>query len=152
MRVKLWAGCPCRFRWRSWAAARGKRRDGFWKRSHGGRKRITTRLKFHLRRWQRWRKNLGRSIWSASSGTNSRTWKGCELSRKGAKYGTIFWCCSWAARLAISLATRRQTVHVPAANLRLMLDEDVTICTESSHKYHAEEFPDRAARKGFRGA
>jgi len=47
-------------------------------------------------------------------------------------------------------STRRQTVHVPAANLRLMLDEDETIWTESSHKYHAEEIPEMAARTGFR--
>jgi L-histidine Nalpha-methyltransferase len=45
---------------------------------------------------------------------------------------------------------RRQTVHVPAANLRLMLNEDETIWTESSHKYHAEEIPEMAARTGFR--
>jgi len=32
-------------------------------------------------------------------------------------------------------STRRQTVHVPAASLRVMLDEDETIWTESSHKY-----------------
>ena len=47
-------------------------------------------------------------------------------------------------------STRRQTVHVPAANLRLMLDEDETIWTESSHKYHADEIPEMAARTGFR--
>jgi len=46
-------------------------------------------------------------------------------------------------------STRRQTVHVPAANLRLMLDEDETIWTESSHKYQAEEIPEMAARAGF---
>jgi uncharacterized SAM-dependent methyltransferase len=46
-------------------------------------------------------------------------------------------------------STRRQTVHVPAANLRLMLDEDETIWTESSHKYQAEEIPEMAARTGF---
>jgi L-histidine N-alpha-methyltransferase len=45
---------------------------------------------------------------------------------------------------------RRQTVHVPAASLRLMLDEDETIWTESSHKYQAEEIPEMAARTGFR--
>jgi len=50
------------------------------------------------------------------------------------------------------LSTRRQTVHVPAANLRFMLDEDETIWTESSHKYHAEEIPEMAARTGFRCA
>jgi dimethylhistidine N-methyltransferase len=44
----------------------------------------------------------------------------------------------------------RQTVHVPAASLRFMLDEDETIWTESSHKYQAEEIPAMAARTGFR--
>jgi len=47
-------------------------------------------------------------------------------------------------------STRRQTVHVPAASLRVMLDEDETIWTESSHKYQAEEVPEMAARTGFR--
>jgi L-histidine N-alpha-methyltransferase len=47
-------------------------------------------------------------------------------------------------------STRRQTVHIPAATLRLMLDEDETIWTESSHKYQAEEIPEMAARTGFR--
>src|SRR6266446_4856089 len=47
-------------------------------------------------------------------------------------------------------STRRQTVHVPAASLRFMLDEDETIWTESSHKYQAEEIPEMAARTGFR--
>ena len=44
----------------------------------------------------------------------------------------------------------RQTVHVPAASLRFMLDEDETIWTESSHKYQAEEIPEMAERTGFR--
>jgi uncharacterized SAM-dependent methyltransferase len=47
-------------------------------------------------------------------------------------------------------SARRQTVQIPAANLRLMLDEDETIWTESSHKYNAEEIPGMAARAGFR--
>ncbi len=47
-------------------------------------------------------------------------------------------------------STCRQTVHVPDASLRLMLDEDETIWTESSHKYQAEEIPSMAARTGFR--
>jgi L-histidine N-alpha-methyltransferase len=47
-------------------------------------------------------------------------------------------------------STLRQTVHVPAANLRFMLDEDETIWTESSHKYHADEISEMAARTGFR--
>jgi L-histidine N-alpha-methyltransferase len=46
-------------------------------------------------------------------------------------------------------STRRQTVHVPAASLRFMLDEDETIWTESSHKYKAEEIPEMSARTGF---
>ncbi|HEY6264036.1 MAG TPA: L-histidine N(alpha)-methyltransferase [Candidatus Acidoferrum sp.] len=47
-------------------------------------------------------------------------------------------------------STRRQTVHVPAASLRFMLDEDETIWTESSHKYKADEIQRIAARTGFR--
>lgn len=47
-------------------------------------------------------------------------------------------------------STRRQTVHIPAASLRVMLDEDETIWTESSHKYQPEEIPEMAARTGFR--
>jgi len=47
-------------------------------------------------------------------------------------------------------STRRQTVQIPAASLRLMLDEDETIWTESSHKYKAGEIPGMAARTGFR--
>jgi dimethylhistidine N-methyltransferase len=47
-------------------------------------------------------------------------------------------------------STRRQAVRVPAASLRLMLDEDETIWTESSHKYRAEEIPEMAERTGFR--
>ncbi len=45
---------------------------------------------------------------------------------------------------------RRQTVRIPAAGLRVMLDEDETIWTESSHKYKAEEIPGMAERTGFR--
>jgi uncharacterized SAM-dependent methyltransferase len=41
-------------------------------------------------------------------------------------------------------------VHIPAANLRVVLDEDETIWTESSHKYKAEDIPEMAARTGFR--
>jgi dimethylhistidine N-methyltransferase len=47
-------------------------------------------------------------------------------------------------------STRRQTVQIPSAGLRLMLDEDETIWTESSHKYKAEEIPGMAKRTGFR--
>ena len=45
---------------------------------------------------------------------------------------------------------RRQTVRIPAAGVRVMLDEDETIWTESSHKYRAEEIPGMAERAGFR--
>jgi len=45
---------------------------------------------------------------------------------------------------------RRQSVQIPAAGLRIMLDEDETIWTESSHKYTAGEIPKMAARAGFR--
>jgi L-histidine Nalpha-methyltransferase len=47
-------------------------------------------------------------------------------------------------------STRRQTVQIPAAGLRLMLDENETIWTESSHKYKAGEIPGMAKRTGFR--
>jgi len=47
-------------------------------------------------------------------------------------------------------STCRQSVRIPAANLRVVLDEDETIWTESSHKYKAEEIPEMAERTGFR--
>jgi L-histidine N-alpha-methyltransferase len=47
-------------------------------------------------------------------------------------------------------STCRQTVQVRAAGLRVILDEDETIWTESSHKYRAEEIPGMATRTGFR--
>jgi len=47
-------------------------------------------------------------------------------------------------------STRRQGVRIPAANLRVVLNEDETIWTESSHKYKAEEIPEVARRTGFR--
>jgi L-histidine Nalpha-methyltransferase len=47
-------------------------------------------------------------------------------------------------------STCRQSVRIPAANLRLVLNEDETIWTESSHKYKAEEIPEMAGRTGFR--
>ena len=47
-------------------------------------------------------------------------------------------------------STCRQTVQIPAAGLRVILDEDETIWTESSHKYKAEEIPRMAERTGFR--
>ncbi|HYL83277.1 MAG TPA: L-histidine N(alpha)-methyltransferase [Candidatus Angelobacter sp.] len=49
-------------------------------------------------------------------------------------------------------STRRQTVQIPRAGLRVILDEDETIWTESSHKYNAEEIPRMAQRTGFRCA
>src|SRR6266852_530555 len=228
IQAKLWAGYPRRFRWRSLGAAREKRRGGFWKRSRGGRRRITTQSRYRRLLWRLAKKNLGRSTWLASWGTNSHIWKDYMLSPKGGDHRIICLCFSWEARLAISIAmkailqtgdalllgtdleknvelqllayddpagvtaafnlnllarinrelgadfdlkcfrhearwnrverriemhlrsTRRQTVHVPAASLRLMLDEDETIWTESSHKYQAEEISKMAARTGFR--
>jgi len=47
-------------------------------------------------------------------------------------------------------STQRQSVHISAASLRISLNEDETIWTESSHKYRAEEIPGMAARTGFR--
>jgi dimethylhistidine N-methyltransferase len=47
-------------------------------------------------------------------------------------------------------STRRQSVRIPAASLRVILDEGETIWTESSHKYKAEDIPGMAARTGFR--
>jgi L-histidine Nalpha-methyltransferase len=45
---------------------------------------------------------------------------------------------------------RRQSVEIPAAGLRLMLNEGESIWTESSHKYKAEEVLEMAADTGFR--
>src|SRR6202158_382205 len=47
-------------------------------------------------------------------------------------------------------STCRQTVQIPGASLRVILDEDETIWTESSHKYKAEEISQMAASTGFR--
>src|SRR5229473_1415323 len=47
-------------------------------------------------------------------------------------------------------STRRQRVAVPAANLRMMLNEGDTIWTESSHKYRPTEVVQMAERTGFR--
>jgi dimethylhistidine N-methyltransferase len=47
-------------------------------------------------------------------------------------------------------STCRQTVQIRAAGLRVILDENETIWTESSHKYKAEEIAGMAARTGFR--
>jgi dimethylhistidine N-methyltransferase len=44
----------------------------------------------------------------------------------------------------------RQRLEIPAAGLHIMLDEDETIWTESSHKYQADEVVEMAARTGFR--
>ncbi len=47
-------------------------------------------------------------------------------------------------------STCRQSVRIRAANLRVVLNEEETIWTESSHKYKAEEVPEMAERTGFR--
>jgi L-histidine N-alpha-methyltransferase len=45
---------------------------------------------------------------------------------------------------------RKQAVDIPAASLRVMLNQGETIWTESSHKYKAEEVLEMAADTGFR--
>src|ERR1700686_149549 len=45
---------------------------------------------------------------------------------------------------------RNQAVDIPAASLRVMLNQGETIWTESSHKYKAEEVLEMAADTGFR--
>ena len=47
-------------------------------------------------------------------------------------------------------STRSQCVTIPAAGLRVMLNEDETIWTESSHKYRLENVAAVAERTGFR--
>jgi dimethylhistidine N-methyltransferase len=47
-------------------------------------------------------------------------------------------------------STCRQRVEIPAAGLRVSLDEDETIWTESSHKYRIGEAGEMAERTGFR--
>jgi L-histidine Nalpha-methyltransferase len=47
-------------------------------------------------------------------------------------------------------STRRQSVSIPAAGLRVMLNEGETIWTESSHKYRRENIQCIAERTGFR--
>jgi L-histidine Nalpha-methyltransferase len=47
-------------------------------------------------------------------------------------------------------STSRQRVEIPAAGLRIMLNEDETIWTESSHKYRIGEAAEMAERTGFR--
>lgn len=44
----------------------------------------------------------------------------------------------------------RQRVHIPAAGLRMTLEEDETIWTESSHKYRSGEAAEMGERTGFR--
>src|ERR1700694_809704 len=45
---------------------------------------------------------------------------------------------------------RKQAVEIPAAGLRVILNQGETIWTESSHKYKAEEVLEMAADTGFR--
>jgi len=45
---------------------------------------------------------------------------------------------------------QRQSVNIPAANLRAMFNQGETIWTESSHKYRPEEVVRMAERTGFR--
>jgi L-histidine Nalpha-methyltransferase len=47
-------------------------------------------------------------------------------------------------------STRRQCVRIPAASLRVLLNEDETIWTESSHKYRPDELVGMAEQTGFR--
>ena len=47
-------------------------------------------------------------------------------------------------------ATRRQRVKIPAASLRIILDENETICTESSHKYVPREVVRMGENTGYR--
>jgi L-histidine Nalpha-methyltransferase len=47
-------------------------------------------------------------------------------------------------------STCRQIVEIPAAGLRVRLNENETIWTESSHKYKADEVSGMAERTGFR--
>ena len=47
-------------------------------------------------------------------------------------------------------STRRQTVEIPRAGVRVILNQDETIWTESSHKYKARDIPAMAGRTGFR--
>jgi dimethylhistidine N-methyltransferase len=48
------------------------------------------------------------------------------------------------------VSLRRQTVQIPSAGLRLMLNEGESIWTESSHKYKAQEVSEMTADTGFR--
>ncbi len=47
-------------------------------------------------------------------------------------------------------STSRQRVEIPAAGLRVSLDEEETIWTESSHKYRLGEAAEMGERTGFR--
>ena len=54
-------------------------------------------------------------------------------------------------RVEMHLRSRcRQRVEIPRAGLRISLDEDETIWTESSHKYRLGEAAEMAERTGFR--
>lgn len=58
---------------------------------------------------------------------------------------------AWERRIEMHLrSTRRQCVRIPASHLRIMLEKDETIWTESSHKYKAPEVVEMAGRTGFR--
>jgi uncharacterized SAM-dependent methyltransferase len=47
-------------------------------------------------------------------------------------------------------STRQQCVKIPAASLRMMLNEGDTIWTESSHKYRQADVVGMAERTGFK--
>ena len=47
-------------------------------------------------------------------------------------------------------STKKQTVRIPAADLRIEFEEGETIWTESSHKYSVEEVFEMAKNAGFR--
>jgi L-histidine Nalpha-methyltransferase len=46
-------------------------------------------------------------------------------------------------------STCRQVAHIREANLHILLEQNETIWTESSHKYEAREIPEIAERAGF---
>jgi L-histidine N-alpha-methyltransferase len=48
------------------------------------------------------------------------------------------------------VSLRRQAINIPAASLRIVLNEGESIWTESSHKYQAEEVLKMATDTGFR--
>jgi len=47
------------------------------------------------------------------------------------------------------VSTRRQHVHVPAAQIEFVLEEDDTIWTESSYKYQPEQIVEMLEQNGF---